>query len=104
MASLTELATDISRKTDHLVGLMSKSGIDLPSWDENAPAEFAEYGVYAGEIQQTRYALIDQLTKALRLAMGPTEYVKSLISNAVWHFLSLVQCRLVPTACVLTNH
>ncbi|KAF4637612.1 hypothetical protein G7Y89_g483 [Cudoniella acicularis] len=82
MASLPELAADISCKTDHLVSLMKSSGMDLPSWDENAPAEFAEYGPHAGEIQQTRYALIDQLTQALRLAMGPTEYVKSLISNA----------------------
>lgn len=83
MASLPELAAIISYKTDHLVSLLKSSGIDLPTWDENAPAEFAENGLHKGEIQQTRYELIDQLTKALRLAMGPTEYVKSLISNAV---------------------
>ncbi|KAH8588191.1 O-methyltransferase-domain-containing protein [Bisporella sp. PMI_857] len=82
MTSLPELVSGISSKTDHLVSLLKSSGIDLPSWDENAPAEFAESGPHAGEIQRTRYALIDQLTKALQLAMGPTEYVKSLISNA----------------------
>jgi hypothetical protein len=83
MNSLPELAADISSKTDRLVSLLKSSGIALPTWDEYAPAEFSENGPHAGEIQQTRYELIDQLTKALRLAMGPTEYVKSLISNAV---------------------
>jgi hypothetical protein len=70
--------------TSLLLGqLMEQSSLAVPTWDESAPAEFPEVGKHAGQIQKIRYELIDLCARLERLAKGPTEHVKSLISNAV---------------------
>jgi hypothetical protein len=84
--SLNELETlgsQIEYATKLLSQLMITSSLPLPTWDEKAPAEFPEVGKLAGEIQKVRYEVIDLCAKLERLAKGPTEHVKSLISNAV---------------------
>ena len=83
MSTLVGLAQDITSRTALLAHLYHQAGLEGPTWDEEAPTDFQTGVVHPEEIAEARYALVDSLLDMMRLAMGPREVLKSLISSAV---------------------
>ncbi|KAL3420514.1 O-methyltransferase [Phlyctema vagabunda] len=79
---LVSLGSRIDQTSKLLQQLMTASALELPTWDEDTAAEFPEDGKHGEQLQKVRYELIDLCARLERLAKGPTEHVKSLISNA----------------------
>ena len=83
MSTLTGLGSQVLDQATLLADLFSKSGLQAPTWDEMSPADFQTGNSHRGEISQARAALMDSLLDMVRLVLGPTEVLRSLITAAV---------------------